>query len=386
MKVGILTGGGDAPGLNAVIYGALLRAFMESRDKKAIGDLDVIGIKKGWKVFALPKEQITPEIVQKYTEPLIIGELDDLHTKGGTILFSSRTNPFKGVGKLKTEEEKDGLRKQVGQDLTEKMKILGLDATIAVGGDDTCGVAAAMCKYANAKVVACPKTIDNDLMGTDVTFGYDSALTTATEAIDKIHTTAQSHHRVMVIEVMGRYAGWLSLGSGIAGGGDIILIPEIPYDINFVCQKIKERNYQGKHFSILVVGEGAKPKGGDMVVKRTVDGSPEPIRLGGIGHKVADDIENVISVETRVTVLGHLLRGGVPTPADRLLATRFGVAAARLIEKNNYGKMVALRGDKISSVPISEVAGKTRTIPLDSPLLTVARSVGTCLGDDLKCG
>ncbi|MFZ5518623.1 MAG: 6-phosphofructokinase [Candidatus Zhuqueibacterota bacterium] len=363
-RIGILTGGGDCPGLNAVIR-AVVKTAINDYDIKVTGFLD------GFE-----------GLVENKTVVLNESNVSGILTRGGTILgTSNRADPFAYPvlenGKTEYRDRSDQLLNTFEQH--------GLEALVCIGGDGTMTVSQKIAQK-GINVVGIPKTIDNDLMGTDVTFGYDSALTTATEAIDKIHTTAQSHHRLMVIEVMGRYAGWLSLGSGIAGGGDIILIPEIPYDIQFVCQKIKERNYQGKHFSILVVGEGAKPKGGDMVVNRTVDGSPEPIRLGGIGHKVANDIENVIAVETRVTVLGHLLRGGVPTPADRLLATRFGVAAAKLIEKQNFGKMVALRGDKITSAPISEVAGKTRTIPLDSPLLAVARSVGTCLGDDLKCG
>ena len=229
-------------------------------------------------------------------------------------------------------------------------------------------------------VVEVPKTIDNDLMYTDQTFGFDSAMTTATEAIDKIHTTAQSHHRVMVVEVMGRYAGWLALCSGLAGGGDIILIPEIPYRMDAICEAVKQRNYGGKNFSIVVVGEGAKPEGGQMVVKKRVEGSPEAIRLGGIGHVVADEVEELAGIETRVTVLGHLLRGGIPTPADRLLATRFGVEAMRLLVDGEFGRMAALHGHQITSVPLNEVVGQPRKVPPESELLDAARAVGTCLG------
>lgn len=362
-RIGILTGGGDCPGLNAVIR-AVVKTAINDYDIKVTGFLD------GFE-----------GMVENKTIALNENSVSGILTRGGTILgTSNRADPFKYPvlegGKTEYRDRSD--------QLVNTFEKHGLEALVCIGGDGTMAVTQKIADK-GIKVVGIPKTIDNDLMGTDVTFGYDSALTTATEAIDKIHTTAQSHHRVMVIEVMGRYAGWLSLGSGIAGGGDIILIPEIPYDIHCVCEKIKERNYQGKHFSILVVGEGAKPKGGDMVVKRTVDGSPEPVRLGGIGHKVADDIENTIKMETRVTVLGHLLRGGIPTPADRLLATRFGVAAAKQVGQNHFGHMVALRGEKIVNVPIAEVAGKTRTIPLNSPLLSVARSVGTCLGDEFQC-
>ncbi len=358
-RIGILTGGGDCPGLNAVIRAVVKTAVNDY-------DMDVVGFLDGFK-----------GLVEKRFMNLGLKEVSGIITHGGTILgTTNRYDPFDYPmlenGKYVYSDRSD----QVVQTYEE----LGLETLICIGGDGTMAVAHKMSQK-GIPIVGIPKTIDNDLFGTDVTFGFDSALTTATEAIDKIHSTAQSHHRVMIIEVMGRYAGWLSLGSGIAGGGDIILIPEIPYDIESVCRKIKERNYQGKHFSILIIGEGAKPKGGELVIKKRIEGSPEPIRLGGIGNKVADDIEKAIKTETRVTVLGHLLRGGVPTPADRLLATRFGVAAANLAARQKFGLMVAVRGGKITDVPIVEIEGRTRTITLNSPLLSVARSVGTCLGD-----
>lgn len=358
-RIGILTGGGDCPGLNAVI-----RAVV----KTVINDYDiaVVGFKDGFE-----------GLVENKFVNLNLDNASGILTRGGTILGSSnRADPFRYPvlenGKYEYRDRSDQAVKTYEEH--------GLEALVCIGGDGTMAVSHKIAGK-NIPVVGIPKTIDNDLMGTDVTFGFDSALTTATEAVDKIHTTAQSHHRVMVIEVMGRYAGWLALCSGIAGGGDIILIPEIPYDIDHICEAIKQRKYHGRYFSILVVGEGAKPKGGEMVVKKRVEGSPEPIRLGGIGHKVADDIEDKIQVETRVTVLGHLLRGGVPSPADRLLATRFGVAAAEQVAKRKFGKMVALRGNEIVTVPIDQIAGKTRIVPLDSPFLSMARSVGTCLGD-----
>lgn len=358
-RIGILTGGGDCPGLNAVIR-AVVKTVINDYDMAVVGFLDGF-------------EGLVDNKFIKLTTDIVSGIL----TRGGTILGSSnRADPFRYAtlesGKYEYRDRSDQALKTIDDH--------GLEALICIGGDGTMAVSQKLIQK-NIPVVGIPKTIDNDLLATDVTFGFDSALTTATEAIDKIHTTAQSHHRVMVVEVMGRYAGWLALCSGLAGGGDIVLIPEIPYNIDSVCEAIKQRKYRGRYFSILVVGEGAKPIGGEMVVKKRVEGSPEPIRLGGISHKVADDIEDKIQVETRVTILGHLLRGGVPSPADRLLATRFGVAAAEQIAKRNFGQMVALRGNEIVTVPIEEVAGKTRVIPPDSPYLTMARSVGTCLGE-----
>lgn len=358
-RIGILTGGGDCPGLNAVIR-AVVKTVINDYNMAVVGFLDGF-------------EGLVENKFTKLTGDNVSGIL----TQGGTILGSSnRADPFRystlESGKLEHRDRSDNALKNYEDH--------GLEALICIGGDGTMAVSQKLIKK-GIPVVGIPKTIDNDLLATDVTFGFDSALTTATEAIDKIHTTAQSHHRVMVIEVMGRYAGWLALCSGIAGGGDIVLIPEIPYNIDSVCEAIKQRKYRGRYFSILVVGEGAKPIGGEMVVKKRIEGSAEPIRLGGISHKVADDIEDKIQVETRVTILGHLLRGGIPSPADRLLATRFGVAAAEQVAKRNFGQMVALRGNQIVTVPIEEVAGKTRTIPPDSPFLAMARSVGTCLGE-----
>jgi ATP-dependent phosphofructokinase / diphosphate-dependent phosphofructokinase len=358
-RIGILTGGGDCPGLNAVI-----RAVV----KTAINDykIEVVGFLDGFQ-----------GLVENRFVNLGINEVSGILTHGGTILgTTNRYDPFNYPVLLDGKKHYTDRSNKVIQNCEN----LGLEALVCIGGDGTMTVAHKISGQ-GIPVVGVPKTIDNDLFGTEITFGYDSALTTATEAIDKLHSTARSHHRVMVVEVMGRYAGWLALGSGIAGGGDIILIPEIPYKIETVCDKIKERSYKGRHFSILVVGEGAKSTDGEMVVKERIEGSPEPIRLGGIGNKVADEIEELTQTETRVTVLGHLLRGGIPTPTDRLLATQFGVAAAKLIAERKFGRMVALREGKISNFPIEKIAGKTRTIPLDSPLLSVARSVGTCLGE-----
>ncbi len=358
-RIGVLTGGGDCPGLNAVIRAVVKTAVNDF-------DMDVVGFLDGFK-----------GLVENRYLKLGLDKVSGIITRGGTILGT--TNRFDPFNYPILENGKYDFRDRSEQ-AVRNFEELGLQALICIGGDGTMAVAHKISKK-GVPVVGIPKTIDNDLLGTDVTFGFDSALCTATEAIDKIHTTAQSHHRVMIVEVMGRYAGWLALCSGIAGGGDIILIPEIPFKIEKVCDKIKERNYHGRHFSILVVGEGAKPEGGELVVKKKIEGSPEPIRLGGIGNKVSDEIEKMIQTETRVTVLGHLLRGGIPTPADRLLASRYGVAATNLVAKKRFGKMVALKGQEIKNVSIEQVAGKPRTIELDSPLIDSARSLGTSLGD-----
>jgi 6-phosphofructokinase len=228
--------------------------------------------------------------------------------------------------------------------------------------------------------VGVPKTIDNDLRGTDITFGFDSAVFIATEGIDRIHTTAQSHHRVMIVEVMGHHAGWIALHSGIAGGGDIILIPEIPYDEEIIADKVKERSRKGKRFSIVVVAEGAKPKGGDIAIQRIVRESSDPIRLGGIGFILGAQIEKLTGVETRTVVMGHLQRGGTPTPFDRVLATRLGTKAVEMIENEEFGYMVGVKGDSLVSVTLEEVAKGPRTVPDNHPLLEVARSVGTSFG------
>ncbi len=358
-RIGVLTGGGDCPGLNAVIRAIVKTAAFDY-------NFEVIGLTDGFK-----------GLVENRFIKLDLNAVSGIITQGGTILgTTNRADPFHYPilenGKYIYLDQSDQAIKT--------FEDLGLDALICIGGDGTMAVADKFSQK-GIPIIGIPKTIDNDLFGTDITFGFDSAMTTATEAIDKIHTTAQAHHRVMIVEVMGRYAGWLALGAGIAGGGDIILIPEIPFQIEKVCEKINERNYMGKHFSILVVGEGAKPEGGELVVRQHVEGSPEPIRLGGIGYKISEQIENLISMETRVTVLGHLLRGGIPTPTDRLLASRFGVKAVHLLQKNQFGRMVALRGQEITSVPIPEIAGRNRTVPLNSPIIQTARSLGTSLGD-----
>jgi 6-phosphofructokinase 1 len=359
-KIGILTGGGDCPGLNAVIRGVA---------KACIGSygMDVLGIEDGYE-----------GLIERRVVPLGWENVSGILTIGGTILgTSNRANPFRWPVK----RTKDAIEfADVSDGVVRYAAELGLDSVVAIGGDGTMSIAKGLAAK-GVHIVGVPKTIDNDIWGTDVTFGFDTAVAIATDAVDRIHTTAMSHHRVMVIEVMGRYAGWLALHAGLAGGGDVILIPEIPYNIEKVCRAVVERSKKGRRFSIVVVSEGAKPVGGEMVVKQTVKDSTDPIRLGGIGNLVAKQIEECTRLESRVTVLGHLQRGGTPTAFDRVLATRFGVKAAELCSSGASGVMVALKGADIIAVPVADVGDKTRLVSLDHPLVNVARRVGTCLGD-----
>lgn len=260
------------------------------------------------------------------------------------------------------------------------MRRLDLGALVCIGGDGTLTIAQGL-RRLGVKLVGIPKTIDNDVALTDVSFGFDSALITATEAIDKLHTTAQSHHRVMLIELMGRNAGWLALQSGLAGGGDIILVPEIPFSLETICHKLLERNRKGKRFSIVVVAEGARPRHGRSVVREIVPDSPDKVRLGGIGNQLGAEIQRCTGLETRVTVLGHLQRGGSPSPFDRVLATRYGTEAVRVLVERDFGKMVALRGTKIIPVDLGRVVGRQRKVPRNHPLIDSARAVGTSFGE-----
>jgi 6-phosphofructokinase 1 len=357
-RVGILTGGGDCPGLNAAIRGIVKAAENEC-------GMEVVGFLDGYE-----------GLIENRFKTLDSKDVSGILSQGGTVLgTSNRADPFR----FPVLQEEDYVYLDRSSQGVRNFESLGLEALIAIGGDGTMAASAGMTEK-GLPVVGVPKTIDNDLWGTDVTFGYDSALAIATDAIDRIHTTAQSHHRVMIIEVMGRYAGWIALGSGLAGGGDIILIPEIPFDLEAICEQVRERNSQGKNFSIVVVGEGARPRGGEMVVKRRIETSPDAIRLGGISHQVSAQLEALINLECRVTILGHLLRGGSPTARDRILATRFGMEALRLVERGQTGCMVALRGGEITSVPLKEVAGRYRKVTPDHPWVRTARAIGVCLG------
>jgi 6-phosphofructokinase 1 len=357
--IGILTGGGDAPGLNAVI-----RAVV--RTAAGHYEWDVVGFKDGY-----------AGLVEKHTMPLGMDDVSGLLTRGGTILgTSNKANPF--AWHMGDGDDRQTIDRS--DEAITYIKSLGLDGLLAIGGDGTLSIADGLSKK-GIPVVGIPKTIDNDLYETDQTFGFDTAVSTATEALDKIHTTAESHHRVMVVEVMGRNAGWLALHSGIAGGGDIILIPEIPYSMDSICEKIIWRNRSGRLFSIVVVAEGALPKGGEQVVAKIVDDSPDPIRLGGIGHVVANEIEQRLGLETRVTVLGHLLRGGTPTAFDRVLATRLGSEAVHLLARGESGRMVRLEGNDITSVEIAKIANRQRLVPVEHTLVKLGRQMGACFGD-----
>jgi len=331
-KIGILTGGGDCPGLNPVIRAVVRKGVNEG--------YEIIGIKNGWK-----------GLIENDIQKLDLFSVSGILPKGGTILGTSRTNPYKKEGGL--------------QKVLENYKKMGLDALIAIGGEDTLGVALKLIEDGLTNIVGVPKTIDNDLSATDYTFGFDTAVNTAMECIDKLHTTAESHHRIIVVEVMGRHAGWIAVGSGIAGGADIILIPEIPIDIEEVCELLKKRHSRGKTFSIVVVAEGAQFKQGTMVLQEQRLDEFGHVRLGGIGDCLAKEIEDRTKYETRVSVLGHIQRGGSPTAFDRLLGTRFGVKAVELVKNKKFGKMVSLTGNKIIDVPIEEAVRSLKTIDLD---------------------
>ncbi len=335
MRIGILTGGGDCPGLNPVI-----RAIVRKAGKSGI---EVAGFRNGWK-GALENDYIM----------LGRADISGIIHRGGTILGTSRTNPYK---------EPDGEAR-----IIKSLADAQIDALIAIGGEDTLGVASKL-HQAGVKVVGVPKTIDNDLTGTDFTFGFDTAVNIAMEAIDRIHTTAESHNRVMVVEVMGRHTGWIALYAGIAGGGDIILVPEFPVKIEDVCSSIKARHDSGKSFSIVVVAEGTKvstedefDKDGSYVLSSMKRDAFGHVRLGGIGAILAEEIEHRLGYETRSTVLGHIQRGGSPTAFDRMLGTRFGVRAVELVLEEKFGKMVALQGNDIVGIDIGEATGKLKTI------------------------
>lgn len=358
-NMGILTAGGDCPGLNAVLRGVVKTAIFEY-------GMRVRGFKDGY-----------AGLVNDQSVRLDSGDVSGILTLGGTILGScNKTNPFRHPVKRKGKTVYIDVSKKVLQ----TMKKHRLGALVCIGGDGTLNIANKLYKL-GVPVIGVPKTIDNDLNETYMTFGFDSAVQTATEAVDKIHTTAMSHHRAMVIELMGRYAGWIALEAGLAGGADIILIPEIPFDMEAVCKRVQQRSRKGKRFSIVVVAEGAKSKGGKMVVKQIVKDSTDPYRLGGIGQFVATEIEKSTGIPTRVTVLGHLQRGGTPTAFDRVLATRYGTEAAHLIARNDFGKMVALKGNEIVAVPLERATGAPRLVPVNSSLIKAARCVGTCFGD-----
>ncbi|MDR3539535.1 MAG: 6-phosphofructokinase [Desulfosporosinus sp.] len=358
MKLAVLTGGGDCPGLNAVIRAVVKSAYQSG--------LEVLGIRDGFR-----------GAVEGDFIPLTLSDVSGILPRGGTILgTTNRDNPFA------YETKQSGIIKSIDRsdDVLRNLKEHGVDVLIAIGGDGSLNIGL---KLANKglSVIGIPKTIDNDLMATDQTFGFQTAVETAKDALDRLHTTAESHHRVMILEVMGRYAGWIALYAGVAGGADAILIPEIPYNLNRVAQSIQKRAKQGKKFSIIVVAEGAKPLGGEMVVERMVAGRFDPIKLGGIGAKLGSDLEEHTGMETRVTVLGYLQRGGSPSAYDRVLSSRYGVAAIDAALEGEFGTMVALRGRDIVRVPLHQAVDKLKLVPLTDPLLITARALGIEMGD-----
>lgn len=357
-RIGILTAGGDCPGLNAVIRGVAKHAMQNN--------IEVLGFKNGFD--GLIKNQF---IV--LDDKCVSGIL----TRGGTILGTSNlANPFKyTLAPIGTPQEP----KDVSQIVLHTVKANRLDAVIAIGGDGTLSMAQRFFEM-GVPMIGVPKTIDNDLSATDYTFGFDSASSITTEAVDRIHTTAESHHRVMIVETMGRYAGWIALRACLAGGGDICLIPEIPYTDDAIVEAVEKRHRGGKTFSIIVAAEGAKNEKGEMAVTKTVAASTDPIRLGGIGGKIAGMLEGRLGVECRVVVLGHLQRGGTPTAFDRWLSTRFGTAAVDLILQGKIGYMVALKGLDIVSVPIKEAVAKLKLVDPQGQEVQAALAVGTSFG------
>jgi 6-phosphofructokinase 1 len=359
-RIGVLTGGGDCPGINAVIR-AVVKTGMQDHGLEAVGILD------GYE-----------GLIQNRLRQLSFADVSNILTLGGTILGTSNTaNPFAYVPHGGNRSE----ARDVSDECVANFRRAGLDALFCIGGDGTLTIAARLAEK-GLPVVGVPKTIDNDLWGTDVTFGFDTAVQVVADAVDRLHTTAQSHHRAMVVETMGRYAGWLALTGGIAGGGDIILIPEIDYSLDRVCRVVEARGQQGKRFSIVVVAEGVRLPDGDYVVSQRVEESHEALRLGGIGRWVACEIERRTGIESRFVVLGHMQRGGTPTAYDRVLATRLGHAALVQAVQGSYGVMVGVQGAHVVPVPLSEVGGRQRLVEADCDLVVAARSVGTSFGDE----
>jgi ATP-dependent phosphofructokinase / diphosphate-dependent phosphofructokinase len=358
-RIGVLTAGGDCPGLNAVIRAVAKTALSRYH-------LEVMGIEDGFL-----------GLIQNRLHPLNNESVSNILTLGGTILgTNNKVSPRKYAVKVDGGFE----MRDVTDRCLEHIEANHLDALIVIGGDGSMTITSDFVRM-GINCIGVPKTIDNDLWGTDVTFGFATAAAIATEALDRVHTTAASHHRVMVVEVMGRNAGWIALHAGIASGTDVILLPEFPYDIGKICEFVQNRSRRGKQFSIICVSEGAKPLDGKQVVNRIDPTSPDPVRLGGIGQKVAFDIESATGIETRTITLGHVQRGGTPVAADRVLATEFGGTALELLMSGERGRLVVMQGKNVTHIPLEEAAGRQRLVPLDHSLVRHARNVGTCFGD-----
>ena len=358
--IAILTGGGDCPGLNAVIRGVVRSAVKNY----------------GWKVLGI-RDGFDGLLEEQNVQELTLESVRGILQLGGTILgTSNRGNPLH----YPVQENGETVWRDVSPQVVENFRRLGADALVAVGGDGTLKIAQHL-QNLGMNVVGVPKTIDNDLRATDVTFGYNTAVGVVTEALDRLHTTAESHRRVMVVEVMGRDAGWIALESGIAGGADVILLPEIPFDISKVCASIKARRNSGRKFSIVVVSEGAFPKDGQQVVQAEAKTTATGVkRLGGIGYEVAEHLNNCLEMEVRTVVLGHLQRGGSPTHFDRILGSRFGVKAVDLIANDDFGQMVSLCGREVVSVPIESAVGQLNLVDPDGELVKSAEKLGIMLG------
>ena len=358
-KIGVMTGGGDCPGLNPVIRAVVRTAVLKY-------GLEVVGFKYGYRGL--------------YNNDFVKLDLDAVSgilPIGGTILQSSNKD---NLFKYPFEEDGKTVYRDVSEVGIENIKKNGIDAMIIIGGDGTLTSGRDFSRK-GVKVIGVPKTIDNDLGCTDYTFGFDTAVGIASEALDRLHTTAASHNRIMVLEVMGRYAGWIALAAGIAGGADAILIPEIPYDIDLVAERLKERRGVGKNYSVVVVAEGAKPKDGEIFVSKVIENSPDPIRLGGIGSKIADELEERVGLESRATILGHIQRGGTPTAHDRILSTRYGSFAVELLMQGKFGSMVTLKGDDMSYSSLEDVIGQNKNVDPDCDLVNVAKGIGISFGD-----
>lgn len=353
-RFGILTSGGDAPGLNTAIRG-VARAAIEQYG------MEVIGIQNGYR-----------GLIQGNAKEMSAADFSGILTRGGTILGTSREKPFKNP-----LPDKDGLLPI--DHIKKNYKKWGLDALVVLGGNGT-NTTGSLLAQEGLNVIGLPKTIDNDLVHTDVTFGFHTAVSIATEAIDRIHTTAHSHNRIMIMELMGHKAGWLGLYAGVAGGGDVILLPEIPYNIDSIAQHLKKRRDAGKEFSIVVVAEGALSEAEALMDKKTFKKSRQAMQ-NSIGYRVAHELESATGLESRVTVLGYVQRGGTPVPYDRTLATLLGTEAVHMMARGDFGKMVALQNGKAVGVPLEDVAGKIKKVPLDSQMIQAGREVGTCFGD-----